>query len=136
MRANYKTELRKIALKYLMENAETTVTAKDVFAYLAKKGVAANITSVYRYLESLSESGKLNKYVAQKGQQATYQYVGEGNCSNHLHLKCSECGQIIHLDCGFMDEISEHISKGHGFELDCENTVIYGKCKDCSKRTK
>ncbi|MDD4832612.1 MAG: transcriptional repressor [Clostridia bacterium] len=136
VRINYKTEMRKAALKFLTENIDTTVTAKDVLNYLVNKGVNVNITSVYRYLDTLCESGKLNKFVAQKGQLTVFQYVGENKCGEHLHLKCSDCGQLIHLDCDFMKEISEHLTKNHGFELDCENTVIYGKCDKCAKRTK
>ena len=72
------------------------------------------------------------KYVAEKGSQATYQYVEHGHkCDSHLHLKCVRCGRIIHLECGFMDEISEHIYKDHGFELQCKNSILYGICKEC-----
>lgn len=35
------------------------------------------------------------------------------------------------LDCGFMDEIAEHIQKDHGFQLQCKNSILYGICKDC-----
>ena len=61
-----------------------------------------------------------------------YQYVEQGKgCCDHLHLQCVKCGRIYHLDCAFMKEISEHIEKDHGFELQCRNSVLYGICKDC-----
>lgn len=135
-RANYKTEMRNAALKFLAENIDKSLTAKEILGYLTSIGINANITSVYRYLDNLCKSGRVKKFVSEKGQLATFQYFGENCCGEHLHLKCTDCGQIIHLDCKFMDEISEHFFIKHGFKLDCENTVIYGKCDKCAKRTK
>ena len=72
------------------------------------------------------------RYVSGQGSQAAYQYVEQGKgCCDHLHLQCVKCGRIYHLDCAFMKEISEHIEKDHGFELQCRNSVLYGICKDC-----
>ena len=72
--------------------------------------------------------------LAEAGGKAVYQYVELGqHCEEHLHLKCVKCGCIIHLDCGFMDEIAEHIQKDHGFQLQCKNSILYGICKDCRR---
>ena len=55
------------------------------------------------------------------------------HCAEHLHLKCVRCGKIIHMDCDFMDEVREHLMRGHGFALQCEGTVLYGYCEACRK---
>lgn len=135
--SHYSTEMRRAALEFLKNNADTAVTAKDISAYLAQNGQNANITSVYRYLDSLLAEGRIKKYVNHKGQQATFQYTGAGgHCDGHLHMQCSECGQIIHLDCEFMDKIAAHIYNGHGFVLDCKTSILYGLCEGCAKRNK
>ena len=60
-------------------------------------------------------------------------YVEQGQqCERHLHLKCVRCGRIIHLDCTFMDEISNHILNDHGFVLQCRNSILYGTCRACA----
>ena len=65
-----------------------------------------------------------------------YQYVEMGHhCEEHLHLKCVSCGCIIHLECAFMQEISEHILEDHGFKLQCKNSIIYGLCRECREKT-
>ena len=56
------------------------------------------------------------------------------HCEEHLHLQCVKCGKIIHLECEFMDEISEHILKDHGFELQCKNSILYGMCSACQEK--
>ena len=45
----------------------------------------------------------------------------------------AKCGKIIHLECEFMDEISEHILKDHGFKLQCKNSILYGMCSACQE---
>ena len=82
--------------------------------------------------ESKDKTVTVIRYVSGQGAQAAYQYVEQGKgCCDHLHLQCVKCGRIYHLDCAFMKEISEHIEKDHGFELQCRNSVLYGICKDC-----
>ena len=76
------------------------------------------------------------KYVAENGTRAVYQYVGERrHCEDHLHLQCTKCGCIIHLDCRFMDEIAEHVLREHGFSIQCRNSIIYGLCEKCAADT-
>ena len=72
---------------------------------------------------------------AQKGKQATFQYIEDGHhCEQHLHLQCTKCGRIFHLECDFMGEIATHIQREHGFYIECKKSIIYGICKDCVKK--
>jgi len=128
----YATANRKKILDYLKENHNRTLTVADIDAYLKACDSEVNITTIYRYLDKLEKEGTVIKYVAEKGSQATYQYVEQGhNCEGHLHLQCVKCGKVIHLECHFMHEILEHVEKEHGFVMQCKNSIVYGKCKDC-----
>jgi len=128
----YATANRKKILDYLKENHNRTLTVADIDAYLKACDSEVNITTIYRYLDKLEKEGTVIKYVAEKGSQATYQYVEQGhNCEDHLHLQCVKCGKVIHLECHFMHEILEHVEKEHGFVMQCKNSIVYGKCKDC-----
>lgn len=129
----YATASRKKILEYLKENHNRTLTVSDIDMYLKECGHEVNITTIYRYLDKLEKEGTVMKYVAEKGSQATYQYVEAGHdCDGHLHLQCVKCGQVIHLECHFMHEILEHVEKEHGFVMQCKNSIIYGMCKNCS----
>lgn len=131
----YATVSRKKILDFLKQSSERTVTAGEIGAYLKEQDSEVNITTIYRYLDKLEREGTVMKYVAEKGSQAEYQYVESGHrCEEHLHLKCMECGRIIHLECAFMEEIAEHIRKDHGFWLQCKNSILYGTCWECRRR--
>lgn len=130
--SGYATTSRRRILDFLKNNSNRTVTAADIDTYLRENDSEVNITTIYRYLDKLAQEGTVMKYVAEKGGKAAYQYVELGHrCEEHLHLKCVKCGSIIHLECAFMDEISAHISKDHGFALQCKNSILYGTCKNC-----
>lgn len=135
--SGYTTSNRTKILRYLQDNNNKTVTVGDIDNYLKQNSSEVNVTTIYRYLDKLVKDGKLIKYVAEKGSMANFQYVENSHkCDEHLHLKCSECGAVIHLECSFMDDIANHISNHHGFNLQCKNSVIYGQCKVCQEKTK
>lgn len=131
---SYKTAARAGITEYLKTNADRTVTVGDIMKGLGGEGRGINVSTVYRYLSKLSEEGLVNKYVAGKGEMAVYQYAGAShNCSEHIHLQCRVCGRVIHLDCGFMDEIRSHILEHHGFGIECKGSILYGICEECSR---
>ncbi|MEF9922598.1 MAG: transcriptional repressor [Anaerovoracaceae bacterium] len=128
----YKTNNRTKILTYLKENQDRTVSVMDIDCHLRDTDSQVNLTTIYRYLDKLTTDGNVMKYISERGDKATFQYVERDHkCDEHLHLKCTECGEIIHLDCHFMEEISHHINEDHGFDLQCKNSVLYGVCKNC-----
>ena len=131
----YNTAARSRILGFLKENKDRTVNANDILNRLNDQGNDVNITTIYRYLDKLTESGEVMKYIAENGTRAVFQYVGEKqHCEEHLHLQCVRCGAILHLDCDFMDEISEHVMNEHGFRIQCRNSIIYGECSRCLEK--
>ena len=128
----YTTASRTKILDFLKANCDRTVNVNDIWQYLKECEHEVNITTIYRYLDKHANEGTVIKYVAEKGNQAVYQYVESGHqCEKHLHLQCIKCGAIVHLECDFMSEIAEHIKNDHGFQIQCKNSIIYGYCKKC-----
>lgn len=129
----YTTITRTRILEFLTANSHKTVTVNDISNDLKEQGYEVNITTIYRFLDKLTKDGTVMKYVAEKGKQASFQYVEHGHhCEGHLHLQCVKCGEITHLECEFMDEIAKHIKEDHGFEIQCKKSIIYGICRKCS----
>lgn len=129
----YTTRTRQLILDYLVENHRHAVSAADILEHLQTQGAAPNPTTVYRYLDKLTGEQRVMKYVADKGEKAVFQYVdADRECQQHLHLKCVQCGQIYHLDCGFMEQVRAHLMAEHGFALQCEGSMLYGLCKACA----
>ena len=96
-----------------------------------EQGVNISLATIYRTLDKLCSEGIARKMTMGDGAGSCYQYVQESDCHSHFHLKCIECGKLIHLSCDFLANMEKHIHKEHGFTISAGKTVIYGKCSDC-----
>lgn len=135
--SEYKTKNKQMILDYLKDNANIAVTVKDICEFFEEIGNKINITTIYRYLDKLSNEGTVMKYTSDDGKSFCFKYMDENKaCHEHFHLQCSSCGKIIHLDCTYMDSIIKHISDFHDFDLRCDKSVLYGKCHECKNKVK
>ncbi len=135
-KTGYSTDKKNKILECLKKHSHVDMTVKDIEAYLLNElKTKVNIATIYRNLDKLERTGQVLRHVDESGNKATYQYVGMGNrCHNHIHMKCSSCGQVYHMDCEFMDELIKHMYEHHGFILECKTSMIYGTCKNCSSQ--
>lgn len=135
MQKGYQTKSKQSILNFFLEHSNQTATVDELCQYLEKENIQINKSTIYRCLDRLLEQEQIIKYISDDGKKSIYQYVGlDQNCQNHLHLKCTQCGKIIHLDCHFMDEIKCHIFESHQFYIQCDSTIIYGQCRKCKEQ--
>ena len=87
-------------------------------------------STVYRQIASLLEDGVIRRFEAAGADSFVYQYAAGVGCEHHFHLKCSRCGNLLHMECDQLREVREHILKDHGFLIG-GNSVIYGICAAC-----
>lgn len=129
---SYNTKQKKLIEKVLTRNPEVQFTCEDVALLLKTEGTPVGKTTVYRYLENLSKTGRVRKSQSLDGKSSVYQYIDDGlDCEGHLHLRCTSCGRLFHLGCEFMSGVGEHIRMHHNFIIDNSKTVIYGICESC-----
>lgn len=133
MKNTYNTVQRKRLTDYLEKNCDREIPSSEIIA--AVSGNVAGKSTVYRLIGKLCDDGELIRTVGNDGKSVFYRYVSRANaCNEHFHLKCEECGKIIHLNCDLMEKFCAHMEKDHGFILDPCSTVICGVCSECKKR--
>ena len=131
----YKTKQREAILSYLKKCESGHVTIDDVSEYLKESGEKVGRTTVYRYMEKLTQQGVLRKYFIEEGAGACYQYIDEQEkCWEHFHLKCLQCGKLLHVQCEYLSNIEQHILEHHDFSVDNTKTVFYGLCGECRQK--
>lgn len=130
----YNTKQRELILDFLSSSRDKHIKADEIIEYLKNSDTPVGKSTVYRYLDALVEQNIIRKYTIEDGIGACYQFIENNKaCSEHYHLKCSNCGELFHVSCEFMDEINEHIYKEHGFKVDSSKTVFYGICNKCGE---
>ena len=132
----YNTKLRPRMIDAFCQNRARALSASELHAILCGQGEAVNLVTVYRNLERMTDEGVLIRFY-KNGEHggALYKYSGEaGECHCHIHAKCTECGEILHLDCDFMEELVRHTEDEHGFSILMGNTVLSGMCSECKSK--
>lgn len=134
MNGTYNTKQKKIIENFLRKNITSQYTCEEISALLKSEGTPVGKTTVYRYVEKLALDGKVRKIIGGTSKSAHYQFIDEKlNCHSHMHLKCLECGEFIHLGCEFMGSVNEHIYEHHRFRIDNSKTILYGLCDKCAE---
>ena len=134
MRCYYKTKGKETIMKILEDNKNITLSADDILSIFQKKCVKVNITTIYRNLDKLEKEGTLNKFPASDSHKALYQITCHDlNKEDHLHMQCSNCGKVIHLDCDYMSNFIQHLKDHHKFDLTCDKSILFGLCDECKR---
>ncbi len=128
---NYNTKQREAIIDYIVSLNGEHVTAGQIMQHFAGQGFSIGLTTIYRHLDRLVESGTLRRYTLDGTSGACYQYDAEEENPDYFHLKCEECGALLHLKCGTLDGIRQHVFQDHAFEINAMKTVFYGKCAGC-----
>ena len=125
----YNTKQRAMILSVFRSNPAKSFTAREVSGLLP--GIA--LATVYRVIHRLSGDGYLMKVPS--GQEALFQYRNPESCSGHLHIKCSRCGCVWHIDDSISSVISREIVDACGFEL-LNSSMLEGICPACREGKK
>lgn len=137
VKAAYKTKQLELLMCYLEAHKSEHFTAEDVHAHFAQKEISMGTATIYRHLERLVADGTVTKYVIDEHSAACFEYTGgctDSDGDPHFHLKCEDCGSLIHLECEELCQIRAHLLAGHGFVLNPRRTVFYGKCAACAAK--
>lgn len=125
--ANYHTEQKKLLLDFLRENSGRSYTVEEICAGL---GSAVGKSTVYRLMTRLVEEKMVHR-TAGEGRQFLYRITADEHCKHHLHLQCTDCGRVLHLDEATSDALLDSVRAAGGFSVSEEDTVLLGRCAGC-----
>lgn len=126
---SYNTKQKDIVLN-VVKNQKKEFTVKDLYNDL---NGSVGLTTIYRLIDRFVKENKLSKYIGNDN-TTYYQYLEECSEENHFYLKCNMCGEMVHIDCDCILDLSNHIIKKHHFKPNKENIIINGLCDNCIKK--
>lgn len=135
MSNGYNTKSKNTIIEILRTNKDTAICAESILEAFNNKCQKINITTIYRNLDKLEKEKIIHKFPASDSHKALYQITRHDlNNEDHLHLQCSQCGKIIHLDCEYMKNFIQHIKDYHEFDLTCDKSILFGLCQECKSK--
>ena len=131
--AEYNTEQKKILLEFLEKNHDNAYTIEEISTELKAKGASVGKSTVYRLMNKLVEEKTVLRSAGERGRQFVYRIIACEHCRYHLHLQCTECGKILHLDEQTSHALLRGVKSAQGFSVSEEDTVLLGKCALCQE---
>ena len=131
---SYSTKQQQAVLQCLAERGGECLTAAALTAQLRQSGSPVGLATVYRQLEKLEQAGLVHKVHTEEG--AFYQYcpLQDREHRDCFLLRCERCGRMVHLDCGHLRGLCDHLESEHRFRIDPRRTVLTGVCSACAEQ--
>ena len=122
----YNTHQRKSLIDFLQNNSSKAFTIEEIISEVGE----ISQSTAYRLMTKLVDEGLVHRTVKGNSRSFVYQYISDRKCEGHLHMKCTDCGKVYHLDSNTTAQMQSNIMSSTGFEVD-SHTVLLGKCSIC-----
>ena len=135
--AEYETKQRRMLLAFLRAHPDNGFSVEELYENLRSQYADDPIpgkSTLYRLIARLVSEGLVKRFPGEDGRKFAYQIVACGACDAHLHLKCTACGGLYHMDHAVSEHIMNEVLSGSEFSLDEKETVLFGICKGCKLR--
>jgi len=127
------TTARREAVRRALAAGEGFRSAQDIYATLRAEGSKIGLTTVYRALQAMSESGEVDVLRTTEGEAA---YRACATEDHHHHLVCRSCGRTVEVEGPAVEKWADSVGTEHGF-TDMTHTVeIFGTCPDCAAKAR
>lgn len=128
----YNTKQKQTLKDFFKNNKDKQYSINEITNAISQNSIGKS--TIYRLIDKMTEEGSIRRFRGD-GKSVLYQYVGEHHeCDSHFHLKCVDCGLLVHLECDYMSSLNKHINEHHKFDIDTSKTVLYGLCLDCKTK--
>ena len=124
----YNTQQRKSLIDFLSRNSDKAFTIEEIICSMGEGRLSQS--TAYRLMTKLVEDGLVHRSVKGNSRNSVYQFISESKCEGHLHVKCTDCGKVFHLDSGISSHIKHDIKDSADFVID-NQSVLLGKCGKC-----
>ena len=103
-------------------------SAQELHDQLRARGESIGLTTVYRNLQALSQSGQIDVLWDGSG-ETRYRHCSDGH---HHHLVCRSCGTTVEVQAE-PERWATRIASEHGFTGINHTVEVFGYCPACSE---
>ena len=118
---------QRAAVDQILSHLEEFRTAQQIHDVLRHQGDSVGLTTVYRTLQAMVESGELDALRTDDGETA-YRRCSQGH---HHHLVCRRCGRTVEVSGPAVERWASAVADEHGFRDVSHDLEIFGTCSSC-----
>ena len=118
---------QRAAVSALLDRLDDFRSAQEIHEELRRDGEGIGLTTVYRTLQNLSESGEVDVLRTDSG-EAVYR-----RCSthHHHHLVCRRCGRTVEVEGPAVESWAQRVAEENGFSEVSHTVEVFGVCAKC-----
>ena len=116
------------AVSELLTTVEGFHSAQELHAMLRARGERVGLTTVYRTLQGLADSGEVD-VMRPPGGEHLYRRCSAGH---HHHLVCRVCGGTVEVAGPAVESWADRVAAEHGYTEVSHTLEIFGTCRACS----
>ncbi|MBC8092845.1 MAG: transcriptional repressor [Pseudonocardia sp.] len=120
---------QRAAVSALLDRLDDFRSAQEIHEKLRRSGDGIGLTTVYRTLQTLADSGEVDVLRTASG-EAVYRRCASAH--HHHHLVCRRCGATVEIEGPAVESWATAIAEQHGFSELSHTAEIFGLCRDCA----
>jgi Fur family ferric uptake transcriptional regulator len=118
---------QRAAVDEILTDLDEFRTAQEIHDELRHKGDSIGLTTVYRTLQFMADSGELDAIRKSDGETAYRRCSG----GHHHHLVCRSCGRTVEVSGPAVERWASAVAEQHGFREVSHDLEIFGTCSTC-----
>jgi Fur family ferric uptake transcriptional regulator len=136
----YRLTVPRQAILDVLSKTTKHLSAEDIYLEVHKVYPAIGLTTVYRTLELLVQTGMVFKFDFGDGRARYELSEGPQRIGHHHHLVCTGCGRIVDYTDFINEEIEllkqteKGLSKKYKFKITNHLIQFYGLCDKCKNK--
>jgi Fur family ferric uptake transcriptional regulator len=119
---------QRAAVTALLGEVDGFHSAQELHAMLRQRGQRVGLTTVYRTLQGLADSGDVD-VMRPPGGEHLYRRCSQGH---HHHLVCRSCGRTVEVAGPVVETWTSKVAASHGFVEVSHTVEIFGTCPACT----
>ncbi|MGL5406344.1 MAG: Fur family transcriptional regulator [Propionibacteriaceae bacterium] len=119
---------QRAAVSDIIATQEGFRTAQQIHEELRKSGHKVGLTTVYRNLQTLADSGEVDVLRNPDGELS---YRRCSDAGHHHHLVCRSCGKTVEVSGETVEKWALKVGKEYGFREVGHDLEFFGLCADC-----
>jgi Fur family ferric uptake transcriptional regulator len=119
---------QRAAVTEVLADASGFRSAQELHEELRRTGASVGLTTVYRHLQALADSGGVDVLRSGDGEA---RYRACPTEEHHHHLVCRSCGASVEIAGPAVESWALSVAAEHGY-TDVTHTVeVFGTCRAC-----
>lgn len=116
------------AVSTTLASTDAFLSAQELHQLLRSRGESVGLTTVYRALQTLADTGEVDALRRDDGEMV---YRRCATDRHHHHLVCRGCGRTVEVEGPAVERWAYKVGAEHGFR-DVEHTLeVFGTCGGC-----